>query len=64
MPDISKEQVYDLARLAGLRLDDARAETIASRLSGVLGELDMITADDLAAIEPTPIFTAGEKMDG
>ncbi len=64
MPDISKKQVYELAQLAGLRLDDARAETIASRLSGVLAELDMITADDLAAIEPAPIFTAGEKTHG
>ena len=64
MPQISKKQVHELAQLAGLELDDMRAETIASRLSGVLEELDMISADDLAEVEPASVFLAGEEMDG
>ena len=64
MPQLSKKQVHELARLAGLELDDVRAETIASRLSGVLEELDMISADDLAEVEPASVFLAGEETDG
>ena len=62
--EISKEQVYQLAQLAGLSLDDQRAETIAARLSRVLEELDMISPDDLAGIEPAPVFGAGDRIDG
>lgn len=47
----------ELARIANLPLDDKRAETIAARLSGVLDELDCITEESLAGVEPLPIFT-------
>ena len=45
-----------MARAAGIVLDDARARTIASRLSGVLAELAMISDEELAEIEPAPSF--------
>ena len=64
MPDITKKQVHELAQFVGLQLDDSRAETIASRLNGVLEELDMISADDLAGIEPAVIFNTANDSDG
>ena len=45
-----------MAAAAGLVLDDDRARTIASRLSGVLAELAMISDDELSTIEPAPSF--------
>ena len=58
MPDQSRtspEQIIELARAAGLSVDEARAETIASRLGAALDELDEIS-DNLAAVEPAPTF--------
>ena len=54
---ISKEQVLELARSAGLDPDGARAETIAARLGATLAELDLL-ADSLAEVEPAPKFAA------
>ena len=45
-----------MAEAAGLVLDDARARTIASRLSGVLAELAMISDEELSQVEPAPSF--------
>jgi Asp-tRNA(Asn)/Glu-tRNA(Gln) amidotransferase C subunit len=56
MAELTKEQVYELARLAGLEMDDQRAETISSRLGAVLEELDEIPPDALAAVEPALTF--------
>ena len=55
---ISKEQVLELARAAGLEPGGSRAETIAARLGAALSELDLL-ADSLAQIEPAPRFAAG-----
>ncbi len=55
---ITKEQILELARAAGLDPDAARAETIASRLGAALAELDLL-ADGLAEVEPAPRFAAG-----
>ncbi len=57
-PNISKEQIIELARAAGLDPDGARAETIAARLGAALSELDLL-ADSLAQVEPAPRFAAG-----
>ncbi len=57
-PNISKEQILELARAAGLDPDSARAETIAARLGAALSELDLL-ADSLAQVEPAPRFAAG-----
>ena len=62
MANLSREQVYELARLAGLELDDQRAETIAARLGSVLEELDEIPSEDLAEIEPAPIFVFQDEV--
>ena len=56
MPKLTKEQVLELGQAAGLSLDDERAETIASRLTGVLEELDDISDEALAGVEPAPVF--------
>ncbi len=62
MPDqsrTSRDQIIDLARAAGLSLDDARAETIAARLGAALDELDAVS-DNLAAVEPAPTFAVDD----
>ena len=56
MPDLSVEQVHEMAKAAGLKLDDARATTIASRLSAVRAELDSIPSESLMAVEPASSF--------
>ena len=62
LENISAEQVHEMAAAAGLVLDDDRARTIASRLSGVLAELAMISDDELSTIEPAPSFVP--RIDG
>ena len=57
MADLSKEQVLELARAAGLRLDDVRAATIAARLTSVLNGLDELADDVTDATEPLPVFS-------
>ena len=47
MPDITKEQVHELTRIAGFQVDDTRAESIAARLASVLEALDEIPSDAL-----------------
>lgn len=56
MPKLTKAKVKRLATLAGLDLDDARAETIASRLGAVLEELEAIPDERLAGVESLPVF--------
>ena len=58
MLEITKEQAMELARAVGLRLDDKRAESIASRMRGVLEELDGVADESLSGVEPLPIFVA------
>ena len=57
-PNITKEQILELALAAGLDPDGTRAETIAARLGAALAELDLL-ADTLAQVEPAPRFAAG-----
>ena len=62
MPDqtrTSRDGIIDLARAAGLSLDDARADTIAARLGAALDELDAVS-DNLAAVEPAPTFAVDD----
>ena len=53
--DISKNQILELARAAGLDPDGTRAETIAARLGAALAELDQL-GDRLVQVEPAPRF--------
>ena len=64
MPRLSADQVLDLARIAGLDLDDSRAEVVAARLSSVLEELDAIDDAALAGVEPSSIFMPVEGEQG
>ena len=64
MPRLSADQVLDLARIAGLDLDDSRAEVVAARLSSVLEELDAIDEAALAGVEPSSIFMPAEGEQG
>lgn len=57
MSQLTIEDVHRMAKAAGLELDDARAETIAARLSGVLQELEEISTDELMSVEPAQTFT-------
>ncbi|MCH8206982.1 MAG: hypothetical protein IH956_08260 [Chloroflexi bacterium] len=61
MADLSKEQVLELARAAGLRLDDVRAETIAARLTSVLSGLDGLPDEVMDTVGPLPVFTVGPE---
>jgi|TARA_B100000315_G_scaffold205668_1_gene199487 ribosomal protein L12E/L44/L45/RPP1/RPP2 len=61
MPDLSIDQVHKMAKAAGLELDDARATTIASRLSAVRAELDSIPSESLMAVEPASSFTLSRE---
>jgi ribosomal protein L12E/L44/L45/RPP1/RPP2 len=63
MPNLSKADIFEIARAAGLEVDDARAETIASRLSGVLTELDDIPTEKLMSVEPAQIFSVKKESD-
>lgn len=65
MSSISREQVYQLAQLVGIELDDQRADTIAERLQAVLEELEAIPEEVLAEVEPSLVFVAqGEAQHG
>ena len=63
MPDITKEQVHELTRIAGFQVDDTRAESIAARLASVLEALNEIPADALASVEPAITFAPYEASD-
>ncbi len=63
MPTITPRQIHELADIAGLQLDDARAETIAARLESMLEALDEIPADALASVEPAITFAPYEAAD-
>lgn len=63
MPNISKEEIYALAHIAGLDMADDRADTIAARLQSVLDAIDEIPADVLASAEPAITFKPYETAD-
>jgi hypothetical protein len=63
MPNLRKADVFELARAAGLEVDDSRAETISPRLSGVLTELDDIPTEKLMSVEPSQIFSVKKESD-
>lgn len=56
MPNLEKYQVRQLAHIAGIDLDEQRAELVAARLGAVLNALAEIPADALAAVEPATTF--------
>lgn len=60
MPDLTTQQAHELARIAGIELDDQRAGLAASRLSAVLQALAEIPEDTLAGVEPATTFAPQE----
>ena len=61
MSELSVEDVRQLAETMGLELDESRARTIASRLSGILEVLDEIPDDLLDSVEPTHRFEVSKE---
>ena len=61
MDKLTKDDVLQLASRVGLDVDDTRAETIASRLSAVLEEVDEIPENALEGVEPALTFSAEEQ---
>ena len=60
MNQLSIEDVQKLGRVVGIEIDDVRATTIASRLSGIIAELDEIPEDLLMSVEPAHVFSTEE----
>ena len=56
MPELTSEEVRLLAETMGLELDESRARTIASRLTGIIEELDEIPDDLIESVEPAHRF--------
>lgn len=63
MPNISREEIYALALIAGIEIADDRAESIAARLESVLEAIDEIPSDALASAEPAITFAPYEASD-
>lgn len=61
MSELSVEDVRQLAETMGLELDESRARTIASRLSGILEVLDEIPDDLLDSVEPAHRFEVSKE---
>ena len=56
MPTLEKYQVRQLAHIAGIELDEQRADLVTARLGTVLNALEEIPADALASVEPATTF--------
>ena len=61
MKQLSVEDVQELGRVVGLQIEDVPAQTIASRLSGIIAELDEIPEDLLMSVEPAHVFSTEEE---
>ena len=60
MNQLSVEDVQELGRVVGLEIEEVRAKTIASRLSGIIAELDEIPEESLMSVEPAHVFSSEE----
>ena len=63
MPNITTEEIYALALIAGIEIADDRAESIAARLESVVEAIDEIPSDALASAEPAVTFATYEVSD-
>src|SRR3954447_26557362 len=62
MPDLSRDQVLHVARLARLELSDAEVERFRAELSNVLGHIETISElGDMADVAPTSHVVAVEN---
>jgi aspartyl-tRNA(Asn)/glutamyl-tRNA(Gln) amidotransferase subunit C len=53
VPQISRDEVAHLARLARLALTDAELDSYAGQLDAILGHVSQIQAVDVTGVEPT-----------
>ena len=53
MPQISRDDVAHLARLARLALTDSELDSFAGQLDAILGHVSQIQAVDVTDVEPT-----------
>lgn len=53
MPDISREEVLHIARLARLELSDTELERMREQLNSILTYIDRLRALDVTGVEPT-----------
>ena len=51
-----EDQVRQLARLAGIDIDEAEVPEVANRFQSLIGELDRLKDLDLSGIDPIVIF--------
>ena len=56
MPELTKGQVLEMAKMAGLALDDQRAEVIAARLGAVLKALSDVPDESVVSYQPALTF--------
>ncbi len=56
MSELTKGQVLEMAKIAGLAPDDQRAEVIAARLGAVLKALSDVPDESVAAYQPALTF--------
>ncbi len=55
-PDLSVQQVRQMADLVGIPIDDADLPEVANRFASLMQELDGLRDLDLEGIEPVTIF--------
>jgi aspartyl-tRNA(Asn)/glutamyl-tRNA(Gln) amidotransferase subunit C len=53
VPQISRDEVAHLARLARLSLTDSELDSFAGQLDAILGHVSQIQAVDVTDVEPT-----------
>ena len=53
MPQISRDEVAHLARLARLALTESELDSFAGQLDAILGHVSQIQAVDVTDVEPT-----------
>jgi aspartyl-tRNA(Asn)/glutamyl-tRNA(Gln) amidotransferase subunit C len=53
VPQISRDEVAHLARLARLALTDGELDSFAGQLDAILGHVSQIQAVDVTGVEPT-----------
>lgn len=72
---VTKEDVRKVARLSRIAVEDARLETLAGELNGILGWIDQLNEVDVEGVEPMTsvveavmpmredVVTDGDKVD-
>ena len=55
-PQLTKQHVQEMAKMAGLSPDDQRAEVIAARLGAVLQALSEVPDESVADYQPALTF--------